>query len=163
MKRSQNYVSSLQPAVSKTRNLGPDSPAGFCCTFLRRRNAILFPKMVWNQVKNTVGTVSHCSFCQLMSFHSFDLFLFYFLFSWYPVVLWSSPSCCLSEQHRGWSSICCSQSCVHAGWDSCWMSEHDIWFLKMKNGAIMPAFNFSLICVSCETENVQSGWNWCWI
>lgn len=152
--------------MSKTRNLEHDSPAGFCCTFLRRRNVIQFPKMVWNQVTNTVRNHIPCStLLFILPAHVilqfWSLFLFCFLSSWYPVVLWSSPSCCLSEQHSGWSSICCSQSRVHAGWDSCLISEHDIWFLKMKNGDITPAFNLGLICVTRVTENIESGWNWC--
>lgn len=36
---------------------------------------------------------------------------------WYPVVLWSPPSCGFSEQHRCRSSVCCPQSSVHAGYE----------------------------------------------
>lgn len=72
-------LSSLQPAASKTRNPEPDSPAGFCCTFLRHRNAIQFPKMVWNQVTNSRKTQSLFHFVVLSADCRFTVLTYFFV------------------------------------------------------------------------------------
>lgn len=43
---SMRVCTYFQLAVNKILSQEPDSPAGFCCTFLRRHNATLSPKMV---------------------------------------------------------------------------------------------------------------------
>lgn len=120
--RVWNY---FQPVVSRTLSQEPDWPAGFCCTFSRRRSATPSPKMVWSQVLKTTGnplSLFQHIFVFYLIVKSVTFFLILVLLwlcrkilSWYPVVLWSPPSCCFSEQHSCWSSICCPQSCLYAG------------------------------------------------